>query len=247
MQQDARDYRYGLHSDLQLSRLVVGETDLAVSLPPAVWTPQLEKGLRDHLIRERSLLQQYITRYPAFAASHQPLTPTANAPPLARAMMRAAAMAGVGPMAAVAGAFAASAGKYLAAFSREMVVENGGDIYLAGESERVIGVYAGEHSPFSGNLGVVLSPSQLPCGVCTSSGTVGRSFSYGVADAALVIAADALLADAMATAAANLVHGPADVEAACKFALAHTGISAALILCQDAMAVAGNIELTSIR
>jgi ApbE superfamily uncharacterized protein (UPF0280 family) len=206
----------------------------------------VEKGLRDHLIRQRSLLQQYIAHYPAFAASHQPLTPTSDAPPLARAMLRAATAAGVGPMAAVAGAFAACAGDFLAAFSREMVVENGGDIYIAGNREVVIGVYAGEHSRFSGNLGVKLLPEQLPCGVCTSSGTVGRSFSYGVADAALVIAADVLLADAMATAAANLVHGPADVEAACNFALSHTGISAALIICGEAMAVAGKIELISI-
>lgn len=241
-----RVYRYGLHSDLMLARLTVGETDLAISLPPGIWTPEVEKQLRDHIIRQRSLIQEYIGLQPAFAASHRPLPLLPGAPPIVRQMAQAAQTAGVGPMAAVAGALAAVAGEALRPYSGELVVENGGDIYIAGQSPRVIGVYAGEHSPFSGRLGVKLLPADMPCGICTSSGTLGSSFSYGRADAALVIAPSTALADAMATAAANLVQDAADVENACRFALSKPGVRAALILCGEAMAVAGQIELTAI-
>jgi uncharacterized protein len=246
MPEQERIYRQQLHSDLQLTRLTVGETDLGISLPPGVWTLKLEQGLRDHLVWQRSLLQKYIALHPAFAASHQPLRLLPEAPPLARRMAAAAEIAGVGPMAAVAGALAASAGRWLAKYSAEMVVENGGDIYIASQQPRIIGVYAGEVSPFSGQLGVSLQPADMPCGVCTSSGTVGSSFSYGRADAALVIADNAALADAVATAAGNLVQAAADVESACRYALALPGVRAALILCGEAMAVAGNIQLTAI-
>ena len=47
--------------------------------------------------------------------------------------------------------------------------------------------------------------------MCTSSGTVGPSISFGVADAAIVVAEDACLADACATRLGNEV---ADAEEA---------------------------------
>ena len=246
MRERGRWYRCGLHADWQISCLTVGETDLAVSLPPGVWTPALEKGLRGHIVRERSLLQQYIARDPEFAASHQPLKLLPGAPPLARRMAAAAEAAGVGPMAAVAGAFAAAAGAWLAAYSGELAVENGGDIYIQSKQPRLIGVYAGERSAFSHRLGIRLRPQHMPCGVCTSSGTVGRSFSYGRADAALIVAADAALADAMATAAGNRVQSGRDVENACNFALEQPGIKGVLIACGQALAAGGCIELTAI-
>lgn len=241
--QQPRDYRSRVRSDLELSRLVVGETDLAVHLPPGVWDAALEKRLRDKLVEQRSLLLAYLAADPGFAAAHRPYQPAGHAPRIARRMAAAAAQAGVGPMAAVAGMFAMLAGQVLAAASENMIIENGGDIYLAGSEARVVGVYAGPHSPFSDKLGVRLAPALFPCGVCTSSGTLGSSFSYGVADAAVVVAGDAALADAAATATANLVHSPADVGAACAFAMAVPGVRAALVLCRDALAAAGELEL----
>ena len=116
-------------------------------------------------------------------------------------------------------------------------------VSTAGASGRVAAIYAGENNPFTNKLGIRLRADRLPCGVCTSSGTVGSSFSYGCADAALIIAPDAALADAAATAAGNLVKGPKDVGAACEHALAITGVQAAVIICGSQMAAAGDIEL----
>ena len=102
-------------------------------------------------------------------------------------MLAASAMAGVGPMAAVAGAVAGSIGADLEAEfgCREIVVENGGDIWLRFEETLEISVFAGS-SPLSERVGVSIPPSLSPLGVCTSSGTVGPSLSLGLADAAMV-------------------------------------------------------------
>ncbi len=245
---ESRSYRVLFPPELEQHLLVVGETDLAICLPQGVWNGQVEKGLRDRIIEQRRDLQDFIVACPEFAASHQPLTLPLSAPPVAQKMAQAAAAAGVGPMAAVAGFFAELAGNYLLRQSgcREVIVENGGDIFLAGSAERVIGIYAGEANPFTGRLGVRLAAELLPCGVCTSSGTIGSSFSYGVADAAMVIASDTALADAAATAAANLVKGSEDVAAACNYAMSVAGVVAAAVICGDQLAAAGQIELVQL-
>jgi ApbE superfamily uncharacterized protein (UPF0280 family) len=203
----------------------------------------LAAALSAHIVELRAALQAYLAQDPDFAASHAPYAPSAGAPKLAREMAQAAAVAGVGPLAAVAGAFAQAAGQFLAAYSTEVIVENGGDIYLATTKDRIVGIYAGPASPYTGRLGLKIEAARQPLGVCTSSGTVGLSFSYGVADAAVILAADALLADAAATALGNRVQGPRDVGAAVEFAATLPGVSGALAICGEALAVWGQIEL----
>jgi len=100
-------------------------------------------------------------------------------------------------MATVAGAMADLVSKDLLKLSKEVIVENGGDIYLASSRERTIGIYAGD-SPFSLKIGIVISPDQTPLGVCTSSGTVGPSLSFGKANAVCILSKSSALADAAA-------------------------------------------------
>jgi ApbE superfamily uncharacterized protein (UPF0280 family) len=240
-----RDYRVHFDPALEQYQVIVGETDLAICLPPAVWDQNLRSALRHQLITSRAQLQDFISDFPDFAASHYPVAVPLSAPISARRMAAAAAIAQVGPMAAVAGYFAELAGRLIIREKQPhtVIVENGGDIFIHSDRERLIGIYAGKDNPFSGKIAVKISPEQLPCGVCTSSGTVGGSFSYGRADAAMIIAPDTALADAVASAAANLVQKPADVEMACEHALSIEGVTAAVIICQDQLAAAGAIEL----
>jgi ApbE superfamily uncharacterized protein (UPF0280 family) len=119
-------------------------------------------------------------------------------------MAEAASIAGVGPMAAVAGAVASFLGQVLGSCSREVIVENGGDIYLRSAHERVVAVFAGD-SPFSYKIGLRVKPEDTPAGICTSSGTVGHSLSFGNADAVVIKGESAILADAVATQAGNLI------------------------------------------
>ena len=132
-------------------------------------------------------------------------------------MSESAEKVGVGPMASVAGAIAEFVGNELSAYSAEVIVENGGDIYLKSLEKRIIGVYAGE-SPLTGKLGLEIDGEDTPLGVCTSSGTVGHSLSFGKADAVIVLSKSATLADAAATAIGNLVAQPEDITRGVEFA-----------------------------
>ena len=104
------------------------------------------------------------------------------APGIVKAMAVAAQKASVGPMAAVAGAIAEFVGKDLLKFSEQVIVENGGDIFIRTDRKRTLGIYAGEDSPFTGKLAIEVDPCESGMGICTSSGTVSHSLSFGNAD-----------------------------------------------------------------
>jgi len=196
--------------------------------------------------RARGEVEDHIRAHPAFATALRPLEPpTGGIAPLLSAMYAAGRAAGVGPMAAVAGAIAGAVGKELRAWSREVLVENGGDLFLDLAEDAVVGLFAGT-SPFSGRIGLRVEASGTSLGVCTSSGTVGPSLSYGRADAATALAADPALADAVATALGNRVQGPDDLQAAVEWALTVPGVRGAVAILGDCLAAAGQIEFVEL-
>jgi len=160
-------------------------------------------------------------------------------------MLQAAMLAQVGPMAAVAGAIAEKVGVDLLTHTQQIVVENGGDIFLKVSKDLTIGIYAG-NSPLSDKIGLKILLSHTPLGVCTSSGTVGHSLSFGKSDAVTVIAQSTPLADAAATAIGNLVKEKRDIEKGLELAKFIKGIHGALIIVNDQFGAWGNIEIVSI-
>lgn len=191
----------------------------------------------------RGELEQYIRKEPAFRSSLEPIDVTEEAPPIVKVMADASRKAGVGPMAAVAGAMAEFVGRDLLAFTDQIIVENGGDIFLVTSKSRTLGIYAGEKSPFTGKLAVEIGPAENGIGVCTSSGTVSHSLSFGRADAALIVSKDTALADAAATATGNIVKRPSDIEKGIEFAKSVDGVKAVLILIGNKMGSWGEIKL----
>ena len=157
-------------------------------------------------------------------------------------MIEAARAAGVGPMAAVAGALAARVGRQLVLLSPEVIVENGGDIFLAITQPATVSLFAGK-SPLSHRVGLKIDPGLTPLGVCTSSGTVGHSFSFGRADAACVLAPKAALADAAASALGNRVQQAGDIAAALEWAETAPEILGAVVVVGDKLGVWGRVEL----
>jgi ApbE superfamily uncharacterized protein (UPF0280 family) len=241
--------------------VTVGESDLWIGFDPdaAGRAAEITDAALGVLRTVRAEIEARCGDDPAFLASLEPLPEDPEAPPVVGAMLRAARAAGVGPMAAVAGAVAEAVGRALRArFGlREVVVENGGDLWLAVAEPLTVAVYAGLSS-LSGTFGVVVAPELCPCGLATSSGTVGPSLSFGKADAALAIAADAALADAWATALGNLVRSRADAEGAVRAALQGRAPSpagaagtehaagrplGALVVVADVLAAAGALRL----
>ena len=113
-------------------------------------------------------------------------------------------------MAAVAGAVSEWVARALLDGAETVIVENGGDVYAKAPEPLKLALYAGEASPFAGRLAFEISAAD-GVAVCTSSGRVGPSLSFGNADAVVAIHESGAFTDAAATAVANRVHSPEDV------------------------------------
>jgi hypothetical protein len=223
--------------DLVSFNVMVKETDLYIRA-----RRDLRKKAMEIVQRQRSLLENYITRHPGFLTALVPFPVGADAPAIAKDMEDAADKVGVGPMAAVAGAFAEVVGRELLRISHEVIVENGGDIFLKTGKVRLVGVYAGE-SPYTGKIALRVEPADTPLGVCTSSGTVGHSLSFGKADAVIVLSPSSSLADAAATAIGNIVKTADDVQKALDFARGIAGLVGVAVIINDKMGVWGKVNL----
>ncbi len=236
---EERTYRNLVKTDdLVKFEVIVKETDLLVRAER-----DLSKETRESVLKYRHQLETYIAMNPEFQKSLVPLSDDPYAPEIVREMIRTSQVVHVGPMAAVAGAMAESVSKDLLKFSKEVIVENGGDIYLAASKERTIGIYAGT-SPISLKIGIVISPEETPLGVCTSSGTVGPSLSFGKADAVCILAKSSALADAAATAVGNVVKEKKDISLGLSRAREIEGVLGTLIIVQEKMGIWGRIQLT---
>lgn len=238
-----RNYRQELcPSGMQSFTLTLKETDLWVAVPQDAPVSSLTGELENLIWQQRTRLEKYLEQDHHYRKTLAPYPASPGAPGLAVRMARAANLAGVGPMASVAGAFAQLVGEWLLERTDQVIVENGGDIFCCCRQPVNIGVYAGT-SPFSGRLVVeVEAPGQMR-GICTSSATVGPSYSKGRADAAMIVAGDALLADAVATATANLVRTPDDLEKGTAFAMGIAGVEGVLVIINDKLSACGNIQL----
>jgi len=202
-----------------------------------------EKEAMEAVLNCRNQLEQYISGLPEFLRSLSPLPDDPLAPAVVRQMLRAALTAGVGPMASVAGAIAQTVALALKPVTPSIIVENGGDCYLDMSEEITVGIFAGPRSPFSGRMGMRFLPERFPLGICTSSGTVGHSLSFGKADAVTVVSKDAALADAAATTLGNMVRSPADIRKALELAPSIPAVEGVLVVVKDKMGIWGNIEL----
>lgn len=236
-----RTYRHWIKgSDLVSFNVTVKETDLHVQA-----AVNLKRRTQRLVLKYREMLERYIDRNPLFLTTLEPLPVSEDAPRIVRAMAEAGEAAGVGPMAAVAGAIAQFVGEELLAFTPEIIIENGGDIYLKTTEKRLVGIYAG-NSPLTGKIGLEIEPAETPLGICTSSGTVGHSLSFGKADAVVIVAESAVLADAAATATGNIVSQPEDISKGIEFARTTNGLKGAVIIIGAAMGVWGDITLREI-
>lgn len=202
----------------------------------------LEKKAKNAVLKYREDITEYIRKNPEFLTSLSPVEPTYNASDIIQDMCNAAKLAEVGPMAAVAGAVSKYVGRHLLHFTEEVLVENGGDIFLKSKNPRKILIYAG-NSVLSNKLALLIPGNNQELGICTSSGTVGHSLSFGKADAAVIVSKDAVLADAAATAVGNVVKSKAYIEAGIELAMSIQGIDGVLIIVGDKVGACGDINI----
>ncbi|MBA7570839.1 hypothetical protein ES708_12592 [subsurface metagenome] len=199
----------------------------------------------ESILRHRHDLESYIELYPLFLSTLKPYPVTESMPPIVRTMAEAGIEAGVGPMAAVAGAMADYVGKDLLEFSHEIIVENGGDIFIKTNTEKAVNIYC-EKSQFGSGIGIKIDPEQTPIGICSSSGTTGHSFSFGKADLVTILAGSSALADAVATSVCNRVKAKSDVEGAIAFCQSIPAVKGIIIIIDDYLSAWGDIKTTTI-
>jgi hypothetical protein len=235
---EPRTYRHWIKdNDLTSFNIVVKETDLYIRA-----STNLKKKAYKLVLKYRNALESYISQHPDFVTSLEPLPVSDDAPHIIIEMSAAAEKVGVGPMASVAGAIAEFVGNELSAFSPEIIIENGGDIYLKSLEKRIVGIYAGK-LPLTGKIGLEINGQDTPLGICTSSGTVGHSLSYGKADAVVVLSKSATLADAVATAIGNLIAQPSDIPNGLDFANGIEGLKGVIIIKGDKVGLWGDVKI----
>lgn len=234
--------RFFSETDLVASPVHIRETDLQI-----LATNDVSDRATELVLQYRLQIENYIVKHPHFSATLKPLPIDNLAPPIVRKMMKAARVAHVGPMAAVAGAIAQFVGEQLVDEGcEEIIIENGGDIYLRRKKASTAAIYAGQ-SPLNSKVGIHIPANQQPLGICTSSGTIGHSLSLGEADSVTVVADSTLVADAVATRLGNEVVGEGGGKQAVTRAL-EVGkqiedIRGVIVICDKVMGAIGDLEL----
>lgn len=225
--------------------IIVEETDLWIGLGNSNLNDGEKEIIRKYIIQLRKELEEYIQCYPSFQESHSPVETLKSDPESILMMKKAAILAGTGPMATVAGFFAEKVLRYLDGIfpQDEIIVENGGDLYLKIENSMIINPFPAQNNLFS-NLGLIVDAGERYLSICSSSGVFGHSFSYGKADLVTVISKDACLADAWATSLANKIKNVEDVEKVCQELPA--GVMAVLGIKDDRMGYKGPYKFVRI-
>jgi hypothetical protein len=198
------------------------------------------------VVQYRNQLENYIAGNPKFLKALLPLAVDPFAPPLIKEMMKAALAAGVGPMAAVAGGVAQFVGQdLLRGYTSEIMVENGGDIFLQRSIDCRVAIFAGE-SPLSNTIGIEIKKEDMPVGICTSSATVGHSLSFGQADAVTVVAASVCLADAAATRLGNETKENRPIDEVLEVASHIGGLQGVVVVRGEELGAWGKVELVGV-
>jgi len=213
------------------------ETIVTIVADQELYITKAKKSIHYH----RAALERFIAFDPFFRSTLEPYDCPENAPEVVKRMIIAGNTMGIGPMSAVAGTIASLAVEAMVdAGATFAIVDNGGDIALINDRPVTIGVYAGA-SPIK-DLAFRLPCHDRITGICTSSGTVGPSISFGMADAAIIFSDDVALADAAATALGNATSiGKEAVEKAFDVVKPVSGIKGAIVIQGEYIGMWGDI------
>lgn len=235
-----RHYRqqYTRHDDEQAFQVLVEETDLHVTA-----CKNLSLEIAAYVTELRGTLKSFITFHPEFLESYSPVAVPEHAALIIKRMAEAASIANVGPMAAVAGTISQMVCEKFAFQSPELIVENGGDVYMLSSKPRIAGLLPDPNS--DATIGIKLDDTDFPVGICASSATIGHSISLGSGELVAVRSKNGSLADACATSFCNMLKLPGDVERVTEEAvrLQHHGIEGVFAQCGDKVSVWGKMEL----
>ena len=187
---------------MHFQEINLGETHIRLK------TDMANHDLINYIYSIRSDLKSYIAKNQDFLLSMEPLKLNEeNLPLIIKTMYKSSLKSDVGPMACVAGTISELSLNYLIENnSKNSIVENGGDIALINNKTALCGIYS--NNEILGNeIAFEIRPRKRPLGICTSSGKIGHSISFGLSDSVTVIGDSPSIADGLATRIANDVTG----------------------------------------
>ncbi|WP_296856947.1 UPF0280 family protein [uncultured Methanobrevibacter sp.] len=218
----------------------LGETHIRLT------TDLSNHSLEEFILNIRFDLKKYINQNNDFLISLQPVSDDDDDLPLiVKTMLDSSKIADVGPMACVAGSISELSLNYLINNkSSYSIVENGGDIALVNDKKVLCGIYS-NNKVLENNLAFVIKPRRKILGICTSSGRIGHSISFGESDSVTVLADSPSVADGLATNIANEVKGDTSEDSiynALNFAEEFREFfNGLLIVCDDNVATMGKL------
>lgn len=164
--------------------------------------------LKRYIFKIRNDLKNHISKNPDFQYCLEPVKINdENLPLIVKTMYESSIKCDVGPMACVAGTISELSLDYLIKNdSTQSIVENGGDIALINWEKIICGIYS-NNKILRNEIGFEIKPRKNPLGICTSSGKIGHSISFGDSDSVTVISNSASISDGLATRIANDVRG----------------------------------------
>jgi len=225
---------------LHVTQIIEKETDIRITTNKAADRAFIEERINLY----RYDIEKYIERDHRFLTTLRPLEVELNAPLIIKEMAGRSKEANVGPMSTVAGAISEFLGRDLLKKGyKDVIIENGGDIFLKTRKSRLIGIYSGRSKLWS-DLCLKIKPKDTPLGICTSSGTIGHSLSFGQADSVVVLSKSASLADAVATATCNLINFKQDLQKALSFARRIKGVLGVVIILKNNLVSWGKLEFS---
>jgi len=224
------------------------ETDVWVGVDKKSFHREMPEFAEQFIRVLRDEADAYLKKDLQYRLSLVPHIAQNSAPKILKEMSEISVRTGVGPMAAVAGAFSAYIAQELKKHFKidEIIVENGGDIYVDIQNHIDVAIFAGE-SPLSEKIGLRIDAKESPLGICTSSGTVGPSFSFGKADAVMIACKDAALADAYASVFANKIQTSDDINPVLQQIEREKDILSALIVKDEKLGIIGRFEMVLFR
>lgn len=195
----------------------------------------------ESVIECHDIIARQIATDPFFGTTFEPYLSQSNHLVIEK-MCQASMKSNVGPMASVAGAIAEYAvNAVIEEGSTFIIIDNGGDIALHTDKEVTIGLNCSDNR--LNKIGLRIKPCDGVLGVCTSSGKIGPSISFGNSELSTVISENVVLADALATHLGNLtINGEKEtLNNALKKIIAVEGVIGALTYVDGNLAMLGNV------
>lgn len=206
----------------------------------AIADETLKDSIKNAIQEARQIIKDKIVEDCFFETTFEPYAPKRNDDPLIRRMCISSTIGNVGPMASVAGAIAFYVVDTVKKEGSEtIIIDNGGDIAFVSDRNVYVALYVGD-SNIKG-VGFKIEPTNDIFGICSSSGKIGHSFSFGNSDICTVFSKDPIIADACATSLGNLIHTGDDISKATEIIASKDEIIGCMAVCDNKIGFCGDV------